>query len=137
MSNNTFSLDQPVRVTDLNYGNHVGITQMHGMAHSARYCFFSSLGLTELDVGGVGLMALESHIKLKAESFLGDILRFFVDIEILSKTQFKCIVSVFNSQTNKPVATIEETMICFDYARKRPAAIPESFKCHFVKEIAS
>lgn len=134
MSNNTFFIDQPVRVTDLNYGAHVGITQMHGMAHSARFSLLASHGLTELDVGGVGLMAVESNIKLSAESFPGAILRFFVDIEIVSKTKFKCIVRVFNNETNQHVATIEDLMICFDYERKRPAAIPETFKALFRKE---
>lgn len=127
MPANTFFLDQPVRVTDLNYGAHVGIMQMHGMAHNARYCLLASLEMSEVDIGGAGIMALESNIKLSAESFLGDILRFFVNIEILSKTQFKCIISVYNPTTNKPVATVEEKMLCYDYARKKPAAIPEGF----------
>jgi len=134
MSTETFYIDQPVRVTDLNYGKHVGVAQMHGMAHNARCCFLSSLGLSESDIGGAGIMALESNIKLSAECLQGDQLRFFVDITIVSRTQFKCTVSVFNIQSNKTVATVEEKILCFDYGRKRPAAIPESFGSQFEKE---
>lgn len=131
MSNNTYFLDQPVRVTDLNYGKHLGMTQLNGMAHNARYCFLAAHGLSETDIGGAGIMLAETKMKLKAECFQGDILRFFVSIEILSRAQFKCEISVVNAQTNTPVAMIEDLIVCYDYSRKRPASIPDSFKALF------
>ena len=128
MSKEKFYIDQEVRVTDINYGQHLGMTQLHGMAHNARCACLRAIGLTELDVGGVGVIVSESNIKFSKECFMGDMLRFIVDFEIISKVQFKCIISVFDMKSNENVAKIEDKMICYDYSRRRPSAIPEGFK---------
>lgn len=120
-----YHLDQQVRVTDLNYGDHLGIPQLCGMAHNARLCFLKSLGLSESDIGGPQIMVAESNITIKKQCLHGDILRFYVTLEPISRTQFKCVISVLNQ--NVVVANIEDRLICYDYSRKRPVAIPDSF----------
>lgn len=127
MSNNDFVIEQHVRVADLNYGSHVGISEMHAMAHNARYALLASHHLSELDVGGAGLMAIESTTIMHGECFAGELLEFVVKFEVLSKIKFKCIVSVKNKTTGKPAAIVEDTMICYDYDKKKPAAIPDTF----------
>lgn len=131
MAKEKFYIDQEVRVTDLNYGQHLGVTQLHGMSHNARCACLRDIGLTESDIGGVGIIVSESNIKLAKESYLGDMLRFIVDFEIISRTQLKCVVSVINRNSNENVASIEDKIICFDYSRKRPSSIPEGFKTIF------
>jgi acyl-CoA thioesterase FadM len=126
-----YFIDQTVRVSDLNYGQHVGIAEMHRLAHQARISFLSSLGYTERDIGGVGFLAVESHIELLSESVLGDLLRFQVKIEIFSKAQFKSRVSIVDPQTGKAVASVEDRLVCYDFMRKRPAAVPEEFAARF------
>ncbi|MFI4956551.1 MAG: acyl-CoA thioesterase [Gammaproteobacteria bacterium] len=122
-----YFVDQIVRVTDLNYGNHVGVSQMSGMAHQARFAYLNSMGLSESDIGGVAIMVLESTICMKAESFLGDLLRFYVEFQRVSKSQCVCNVFVFNLVKDVLVATVEDKIIAYDYQRRRPSALPETF----------
>lgn len=135
MKKEPYYIDQHVRVTDLNYGNHLGLPQVSCMAHNARLCFLKSLGLSEMDIGGCAVMIVASHIELKAESLHGDMLRFFVSIEIISKTKFQCHISVLNPDKDILVATIEDTLVCYDYERKRVVAVPDSFK-HLISEVS-
>jgi acyl-CoA thioester hydrolase len=42
----------PVRITDINYGNHVGNNSFVEIIHEARMQFLSQFGFTELDIAG-------------------------------------------------------------------------------------
>ena len=48
-----FRTSLTVRVTDLNYGRHLGNDAVLGLLHEARVRFLRSLGYAELDVEGV------------------------------------------------------------------------------------
>ena len=50
-----FSCQIPVRITDINYGGHVGNDTVLSIIHEARMQFFKSMGYTEMDFGGDGL----------------------------------------------------------------------------------
>ena len=50
-----FSINITVRITDLNYGGHLGNDSLLSLIHEARVAFLDSHGLSELDCGGVSL----------------------------------------------------------------------------------
>jgi acyl-CoA thioesterase FadM len=49
-----FSTLIPVRITDINYGNHVGNDAILSLLHEARMQFLNKAGYTELEFGCVG-----------------------------------------------------------------------------------
>ena len=53
----TFSTDLDVRVSDVNYGNHLGNDRMVTLLHEARLRFLTHHDFAELNIGGVGMMA--------------------------------------------------------------------------------
>ena len=55
-----FSTEIEVRVTDLNYGNHLANQQFLAYAQEARVRFFATYGFTELDFGGVSLIQADA-----------------------------------------------------------------------------
>ena len=67
-----FSTSFPVRITDLNYGSHVGNDTILSYIHEARVRFLHSLGYTELDMEGAGLIMSDVAIVFKKEIFYGD-----------------------------------------------------------------
>ena len=71
-----FSTQLKVRVTDLNYGNHVGNDNILGLIHEARMEFYCKLGFkNELSFeGSVGQVISDAAIVYKAEAFYGDVL---------------------------------------------------------------
>ena len=66
----TFSV--PVRITDINYGNHVGNNAIVEFIHEARVQFLKSHDFTELNAGGIGLIMNELVVEYKNESFYND-----------------------------------------------------------------
>ncbi|MFL5774339.1 MAG: acyl-CoA thioesterase, partial [Flavisolibacter sp.] len=69
----TFSTLIPVRITDLNYGNHVGNDSMLSILHEARMQFLAQFGYTELEIEGVGIIMSDVSIEFKTEVFYGDV----------------------------------------------------------------
>jgi acyl-CoA thioesterase FadM len=52
----SFSTNIPVRITDLNYGGHVGNDAFLSLLHEARMQFLQQFGYSEMNVEGVGLI---------------------------------------------------------------------------------
>src|SRR5687767_12160324 len=73
-----FSTEIEVRITDLNYGQHLGNDALLGLIHEARVRFLRAHGLQELDVGGTSLIMVDVAIVYRAEAFAGDRLCFAV-----------------------------------------------------------
>src|ERR1700743_2961237 len=70
-----FPTNIPVRITDLNYGGHVGNDSVLSLIHEARVQFLRHHGYTELDMAGVGLIMSDTTIEFKNELFYGEELR--------------------------------------------------------------
>ncbi len=119
-----FSCTIQVRVTDLNYGNHLGNDSLLGMIHESRLQFIQHLGLKdEMDFFGVSLIMADSGIVYKSEAFLGDTLTFSVAIQDISRVGFDMVYEVKN-QDQKLVAQAKTGMVCFDYSAKKVTAVP-------------
>ena len=51
-----FSTQLPVRITDINYGGHGGNDAILGMIHERRMQYLRSLGYSEMEFEGVGMI---------------------------------------------------------------------------------
>ncbi len=120
----------PVRITDLNYGNHVGNNAMVEIIHEARVQFLKQHNFTELDAGGTALIMSELLVEFKNESFYGDVL----DVKIFSgeilKKSFELFyqVTVLRSEKVVFVAFAKTGMVCYNYQDKKVALLPEKLK---------
>ena len=65
----------PVRITDLNYGNHLGHDALVSILHEARARFFRAFGMSEADVDGVGIILVDLAVRYQAQVFYGQTLR--------------------------------------------------------------
>ena len=68
----TFSTLLPIRITDLNYGGHVGNDTVVSLLHEARMQYLSHYGYSELDLGGISLIMGDLAIEYKGEVFYGN-----------------------------------------------------------------
>src|SRR5437764_11485310 len=73
-----FSTNIPIRITDLNYGAHVGNDTILTLMHEARVQFLKSLDYEELNIAGVGLIMSDAAIEFKREVFYGTLLKAYV-----------------------------------------------------------
>ena len=124
-----FTTEIPVRITDLNYGGHVGNDTVLSIIHEARVRFLVSKGYSELNVDGAGLIMSDVCIQFKNELFYGDNIRISVAVTNFSKVSFEVYYLLETSQESerKTVAIAKTGMLCYDYNRKKIAAVPESF----------
>lgn len=117
----------PVRITDLNYGNHVGNDAVLSIIHEARMQFLSHYGYTELNCGGTGLIMSDVGIEFKKEIYYGDTLSVQIAAINFSSVGFDLFYRLLN-QDNIVVALAKTGMICYNYELKKIAAVPAEVK---------
>lgn len=114
-----------VRVTDLNYGDHLGNQQFLAYAQEARVKFFAKFGLEELKFGGISLIQADAALVFKCEGHLNDIVCIEVAIERISSSSFNLFYRFTNETKNKLMAEIRTALVCFDYKTGRPVPLSE------------
>jgi acyl-CoA thioester hydrolase len=120
-----------VRITDINYGGHVGNDAILSLIHEARMQFLKQFGYTEMEFGGVGLIMADAGIEFKNELFYADIVIASVACSSFSKVSFDIYYKLeknlgqIQDEKRIVVATAKTGMVCYDYSNKRIAAIPE------------
>lgn len=130
-ANTHFSAQLAVRISDINYGNHLGHDGLITMIHEARILFFQSLGYGELDIEGIGTVIADLAISYENESFYGDILKFEISVqEVTSKScQFYYRVTRMASE-DKPdelIALAKTGIVFFDFNIRKASNIPANF----------
>ncbi len=126
----SFTTSIPVRITDLNYGNHVGNDAILSIIHEARMQFLKKFGYSELDFAGVGMIMSDVGIEFRNELFYGDIVLASVTAADFGKVGFDIYYKLEKVQNNNNIliATVKTGMVCFDYTKKKIVAIPEEAK---------
>ncbi|HNV30202.1 MAG TPA: thioesterase family protein, partial [Cyclobacteriaceae bacterium] len=122
-----FHTEIGVRVSDLNYGNHVGNDSMLTLMQEARTLFYRSMGFeSEVRLEGmIGQIVSDAAIVYKAESFLGDALKVEIAVGDLNKYGFDLFYKITNKATGKKIALGKTGIVCFDYSKRKMASIPE------------
>lgn len=120
----------PVRITDLNYGNHVGNDSIVSILQEARMQWLHSYGFTEMNIEGTGLIMADLVIEFRNEALYGDTLQARVGLGEITRVGFELIYALSCNRAGKElaVANARTTMICFDYAARKVIAIPEVLK---------
>ncbi len=122
-----FQTEIVVRVSDLNYGNHVGNDSILTLMQEARTLFYRSMGFeSEVKLEGpIGQIVSDAAIVYKAESFLGDILKVEIAVGDLNKYGFDLFYRITKRASHKEVAHGKTGIVCFDYSKRKIASIPE------------
>jgi acyl-CoA thioester hydrolase len=122
-----FQTELDVRITDVNYGRHVGNDAMLGLLHEARLRFLENFGFSEEDVGGVGMLMGDAVVQFKAVAFRSDRLRVEMGLADVERRTFDLVYRVTREGDGAVVALAKTGMVAFDYARNRPAPLPAAF----------
>ena len=121
----SFTTEIPVRITDLNYGGHLGNDALLGLLHEARVHFLRSIGVpNDYDVvTKLGLIMVDVAVEYKGEAFHGDVLRVQMAGTDPSKYGFDVVYHVHN-QAGKEIARAKTGMLCFDYNTHKLRLLP-------------
>jgi acyl-CoA thioester hydrolase len=123
----SFTTRIPIRITDLNYGGHVGNDTILSLIHEARVQFLRNYGYEELNFAGIGLIMSDAGIQYKNELFYGDVIIASVTTGTYSKVSFDIYYKFEKEAEGKRVlvATAKTGMVCFDYSKRKTVAVPE------------
>jgi acyl-CoA thioester hydrolase len=123
-----FSTEIDVRVTDLNYGRHLGNDAMLSLIHEARVRFLRAHGLEELNVEGTSLIMVDVAIVYRAEAFAGDRLRFSVAAGEVSRVGCDVFYRVVRLSDDRLVAEAKTAVVFLDCATRKVVRLPAAMR---------
>jgi YbgC/YbaW family acyl-CoA thioester hydrolase len=121
-----FKTNIPVRISDINYGNHLANDALLSIIHEARLQFLNNLGYTELDVAGVGIIMGDVAIVYKNQAYYGDTLTIEIAVDGFSRKSCDFYYRI-TKKDNKVVALCKTGIVFFDYTQSKPVSIPGGF----------
>lgn len=126
----TFRTSIPVRITDVNYGGHVGNDAILSIVHEARLHFLAAAGVKELDPGHTSLIMADAALVFKGEGFHGDVFTVSVTATEFSAFGFELYYRIGSERDGQPIIIAEAKtgMLCFDYTARKLARLPEGWE---------
>ena len=126
----SFSTNIPVRISDINYGGHVGNDSILALIHEARVQFLDQFGYKELQVGIGGLIMKDVIIEFRRELFYGDTVKASVKAQDFSTSSFNIYYKLeTQSGGNLVLVTAARTgMVCYDYQSKKIIQLTDEVK---------
>jgi len=123
-----FAREVPIRISDINYGNHLGHDALVSIFHEARVSFFRSLGWEESDVDGLGILVVDLAVQYRAQAFYGQTLRIDVAAADVGSRGCDLIYRASDSASDTIVALAKTGIVFFDYDKSRVKSMPACFR---------
>jgi acyl-CoA thioesterase FadM len=123
-----YKTEIPIRITDINYGGHLGNDSLLSIIHEARVRFLKHLGYSEFNVDGSGIIMIDAGVQYKSEGFYGDEL--LVEVAVNDFTAIGCdfVFRLKNKNSTKEIAVAKTGIVFFNYEKRIAAAVPLEFK---------
>ncbi len=120
-----------MRISDINYGGHVGNDSILTIIHEARVQLFQEYGYTELDVEGLGIVMVDATIQYKSQILYGTVLR--VEIAVNEFTRYGCTLNyrIISKNSGKEAVLAKTTIFFYDYRKNKVANMPQKFRWIF------
>lgn len=126
-----FSCELSVRISDVNFGGHLGHDSLIRLVHEARARFFDSLGYSELNVEGAGIILADLAVVYRSEAHFRDRLRFDLAAEEFWERGCEIAAGVYAVEDQREIAFVRTGLRFFDYQAGRSVAVPPGFRRRF------
>ncbi len=125
--NFSFSTPLTIRLSDLNYGGHVGNDAILSILQEARQQFLRSRGQEELNIDGYGLIMVDALIEYKKELNYADSIIVSVVAVDFDKMGFDFYYKIELIQEGKSIlaSRAKTGMLLYDYANKKKVPVSE------------
>lgn len=123
-----FTTEVPIRISDINYGGHLGNDSILSMAQEARIRFLNQFGFSELNIDGVGIIMTDAGVNYFSQGFYGDIL--IIDLAVTDFSRVGCdlFYRMVNKKSAKIIAIVKTGITFYDYQKNKVTPIPSKFK---------
>ncbi|MGB2867051.1 MAG: thioesterase family protein [Bacteroidota bacterium] len=129
-----FTTELPIRITDINYGGHLGNDTVLSLLHEARVRFLKHHGYTELNIEGAGSIMSDAVIVFKSEAFYGDVVVVEIALGDFERKSCDFLYRISNKETEKEIARAKTGIVFFDYQQRKPLQVPDRFRAKFARD---
>lgn len=125
-----FSTNYTVRISDVNYGGHVGNDAILTIMQEGRLALLKAMGIKdELSIDATtGIIVADAAVVYKSEGFHGDELVIKIAVDDFSKFGFDIYYQLINIQSGKEVARGKTGIVCMNYSERKLVAVPPKFE---------
>ena len=129
-TNFNFSTIIKIRITDLNYGGHVGNDSFLSLIHEAREQFLNHFGYSELKIENVSLIMADAAVEFKKELNYSDEIKISVAANNFDKYGFDIFykLEVVKGANLLLAGKAKTGMLCYDYENKKLMPVPGKLK---------
>lgn len=129
-----YSTDISLRISDINYGGHLGHDSILSLAHEARVRFFTGHGFSELNAFGPAIILSDVAIYYQSEGFYGDVVT--VEIAVCDYLKYGCdlVYRITNKESGKVVAILKTGIVFIHYDKHEVAQVPKEFRALFKEQ---
>jgi acyl-CoA thioester hydrolase len=123
-----FRTEIPIRISDINYGGHLGNDAVLSIVHEARIQFLQNHGYSELDIEGLGVMMTDAVVIYTSEAFYGDVLTIETGVTDFQLTNCDFVFRLTNRATRKEVARAKTNITFFNRQTRKISPLPVIFR---------
>lgn len=123
-----FSTEIPLRISDINYGGHLGNDAVLSIFQEARIRFLNQFEYSEVNIEGSSIIMVDAAVQYKSQGFYGDVLLVELTVDDIQRIGCDFIYRAFNKQSGKEVARGKTGITFYDYKNNKLVSVPEPFK---------
>lgn len=117
-----------VRITDMNYGVHLGHDTVISLMHEARVAALAHCGLDERDLGGYPCVAADLAVQYQAEAHWPDVLTVDVAIPEPGRMALAVFHRIRRDSDERVVATARVNLVLVEAEARRAVAVPDTVR---------
>lgn len=126
-----FSTEVELYLSHMNYGGHLDNALLLTVVSETRVRFFRSLGYSEQDVDGVGIIIADAAVQYRSEAFHGEIMVVSMGAADFGSKGCDLLWRMNERSSRREVARGKTGIVFFDYATRKPAPVPDGFRARF------
>ncbi|HRP74094.1 MAG TPA: thioesterase family protein [Rhodocyclaceae bacterium] len=123
-----FSTEVQIYLSHINEAAHLDNAQLLTLVSEARQRFFQSLGYTQTQVEGVGIVVADAAVQYLSEAFHGEMLVIEMTADDFSKYGCDLVYRIRERDSGREVARGKTGIVFFDYAARKVAPVPSAFR---------
>jgi 4-hydroxybenzoyl-CoA thioesterase len=127
-----FATEITLLIGHINYGNHLDNAQLLAVVSEARLRLFQSLGYSELNVEGCGILVADAALQYRSQAFHGEVMVIEMGAADFHETGCDLVWRMRDKTSAREVARGKTGIVFFDYQARNKVAVPEAFRGRFV-----
>lgn len=115
-------------IQHINAGHHVAAEHLFAFTNDIRMQFLNDMNINEYDDYACYFVLSESHLSFISEAVYGETLQFDVNVTLLHAKGFEMEFNILEERSQRQVALVKNSYICFDPKARRSMLLPEELR---------